>query len=49
MDEQQIVILGKKRPCSARPGRISIPEKKDEQLECVQRKIVIKQQNQNGL
>ena len=45
MDEQKIVILGKQRPASARPRRISIPEKKDEQLECVKRNILIQLKN----
>ena len=49
MDEQNSVILGKSRPASARPRQISIPEKKDEQLQCVKRNIPIKQKNQNEL
>jgi hypothetical protein len=46
MDEQKSVILGKSRPASARPRRITIPEKKNEQLQCVERNIPIKQQKQ---
>ena len=42
MEDQKNVLLGKPRPSSARPRRISIPEKTNEQLQCIKRDLPTK-------
>ena len=47
MDDQNDLILGKKRPISARPKQLCIPIKQDEKLPCIERYYDIRSIYQN--